>query len=435
MPQSPKTMGPKDQQFFMQTTPTIKTESEAAKCSSASNTNNNNTIFNFPAVSPIDSNNKSKNLYHEKLSDGGSSAGGLLANGMQYNTSSIRCHEGNQMDVNVIINDHMNVVNVVANANTNCTNTNVVVARSSPPHLLISNNKTNNNIIHQIHPQSSLKYHLTSSNSNTSSLSSNQSLNVINVCASSISNNNININNNNSHNNHNNNQNHNNNNIQMTNNNISNNVINMITTNDNDGNVYLINRDNIHDNNNSIKVEPTTIIYETIYIENNPQNNEIMAASGLLTNANNNKLMANKNVTLLNDALSANGATGGIIVLTGSLNDLLLNASACNNNNNINNNNHHHQQHHTNNGHVINQTNTTNQKTILINNTKCLNDVKNNSQLQSILLNLNSQSSVPASAPPMIGGSGGVGVIGSGNGSNQKSIMLSINQNQQVNIY
>ena len=210
---------------------------------------------------------------------------------------------------------------------------------------------------------------------------------------------------------------------------MSNNVINMITTNDNDGNVYLINRDNIHDNNNSIKVEPTTIIYETIYIENNPQNNEIMAASGLLTNANNNKLMANKNVTLINDALSANGATGGIIVLTGSLNDLLLNASACNNNININNNNHHHQ--HTNNGHVINHTNTTNQKTILINNNKCLNDVKN-SQLQSILLNLNSQSSVPASAPPMIGGNGGVGVVGNGNGGNQKSIMLSINQNQQV---
>ena len=408
-------MGPKDQQFFMQTTPTIKSESEAAKCSSASTTNNN-TIFNFPAVSPIDSNNKSKNLYHEKQNDGGA-----LANGMQYNTSSIRCHEGNQMDVNVIINDHMNVVNVVANANTN-SNTNVVVARSSPPHLLISNNKTNNNIIHQIHPQSSLKYHLTSSNSTTSSLSSNQSLNVINVCASS--NNNININNNHNNNNTNHNTN------EMTNN-ISNNVINMITTNDNDGNVYLINRDNIHDNNNSIKVEPTTIIYETIYIENNPQNNEIMAASGLLTNANNNKLMANKNVTLLNDALSANGGTGGIIVLTGSLNDLLLNASACNNNNNINNNNHHHHHHHTNNGHVINQTNTTNQKTILINNNKCLNDVKN-SQLQSILLNLNSQSSVPASAPPMIGGSGGVGVVGSGNGNNQKSIMLSINQNQQV---
>lgn len=128
----------------------------------------------------------------------------------------------------------------------------------------------------------------------------------------------------------------------------------------------------------------TAIIYETIVIENPQQHGHELVS---FMTGNNNKLMANKNVALDN---------GGIIVLTGSLNDLLLSQ----------------------NGHVI-----TNQSSNGAGaNIKCLNDVTNPNHIQSIVLNLNSQSSAPATS------------IGAGQltPAGQKSIMLAISQNQQV---
>jgi hypothetical protein len=129
----------------------------------------------------------------------------------------------------------------------------------------------------------------------------------------------------------------------------------------------------------------TAIIYETIVIENaTGQQQELMS----FVAGNNNKLIANKN------------EGGGIIVLTGSLNELLLGQSG---------------------GHVI--TNCSSQTSNGAGaNTKCLNDVKTNTNhIQSIVLNLNSQSSASAA-----GGHGGQ------IGPSQKSITLSINPNQQV---
>lgn len=130
----------------------------------------------------------------------------------------------------------------------------------------------------------------------------------------------------------------------------------------------------------------TAIIYETIVIENaSGQQQELMS----FVTGNNNKLIANKNVN----------EGGGIIVLTGSLNDLLLGQSG---------------------GHVI--TNCGQSSNGAGTNTKCLNDVKTNTNhIQSIVLNLNSQSSASAA-----GGHGGQMASG------QKSITLSINPNQQV---
>jgi hypothetical protein len=131
----------------------------------------------------------------------------------------------------------------------------------------------------------------------------------------------------------------------------------------------------------------TAIIYETIVIENaSGQQQELMS----FVSGNNNKLIANKN------------EGGGIIVLTGSLNDLLLGQSG---------------------GHVI--TNCSSQSSNGAGaNTKCLNDVKTNTNhIQSIVLNLNSQSSASAA-----GGHGGQMAPG------QKSITLSINPNQQVSL-
>ena len=134
----------------------------------------------------------------------------------------------------------------------------------------------------------------------------------------------------------------------------------------------------------------TAIIYETIVIENPPsQTQELMS----FVTGNNNKLIANKNMSL--DGVG----NGGIIVLTGSLNELLLSQ----------------------NGHVI--TNMSQSSNGAGANNKCLNDVNTNpNHIQSIVLNLNSQSS--ASATPL-----GAGQMTTGN---QKSIMLAINPNQQV---
>lgn len=134
----------------------------------------------------------------------------------------------------------------------------------------------------------------------------------------------------------------------------------------------------------------TAIIYETIVIENPPAQNQGLVS---FVAGNNNKLMANKNVSL--DGVG----NGGIIVLTGSLNELLLSQ----------------------NGHVI--TNMSQSSNGAGANIKCLNDVNTNpNHIQSIVLNLNSQSS--ASSTPI-----GAGQMTPGN---QKSIMLAINPNQQV---
>lgn len=129
----------------------------------------------------------------------------------------------------------------------------------------------------------------------------------------------------------------------------------------------------------------TAIIYETIVIENPQQQGHELVS--FMTN--NNRFMTNKNVSLDN---------GGIIVLTGTLNDLLLSQ----------------------NGHVI--TNVSQSSNGAGANTKCLNDVTNPNHIQSIVLNLNSQSS--ASTTNI-----GAGQVTSGG---QKSIMLAINPNQQV---
>lgn len=143
----------------------------------------------------------------------------------------------------------------------------------------------------------------------------------------------------------------------------------------------------------AIKLEEsgaTAIIYETIVIENPPAQTQELVS---FVTGNNNKLMANRNVSL--DSV----ANGGIIVLTGSLNELLLNQ----------------------NGHVI--SNISQSFNGAGANNKCLNDVNTNqNHIQSIVLNLNSQSS--ASTTPV-----GAGQM---QGGNQKSIMLAINPNSQV---
>lgn len=125
----------------------------------------------------------------------------------------------------------------------------------------------------------------------------------------------------------------------------------------------------------------TAIIYETIVIENPPtQSQELVGYT--TNNINNNKM-----------------DTGGIIVLTGSLNELLLSQ----------------------NGHVI--TNMSQSSHGAGANNKCLNDVKTNpNHIQSIVLNLNSQSSASAAGL-------GAGQMTPGS---QKAIMLAINQSQQV---
>lgn len=136
----------------------------------------------------------------------------------------------------------------------------------------------------------------------------------------------------------------------------------------------------------------TAIIYETIVIENASGQGGQQELMSFVT-GNNNKLIANKNMSL--DAVG----NGGIIVLTGSLNELLLSQS----------------------GHVI--TNMSQSSNGAGANNKCLNDVKTNpNHIQSIVLNLNSQSSASATSV-------GSGQMTSGN---QKSIMLAINQSQQV---
>lgn len=133
----------------------------------------------------------------------------------------------------------------------------------------------------------------------------------------------------------------------------------------------------------------TAIIYETIVIENPPSQGQELVS---FMTGNNNKLMTNKNMSL------ESVGNGGIIVLTGSLNELLLSQ----------------------NGHVI--TNVSQSSNGAGANTKCLNDVTNPNHIQSIVLNLNSQSSAS-------GANHGAAQMTPGG---QKSIMLAINPNQQV---
>lgn len=128
----------------------------------------------------------------------------------------------------------------------------------------------------------------------------------------------------------------------------------------------------------------TAIIYETIVIESPPSGGAFV---------NNNKMIANKNMTL------EGVGNGGIIVLTaGSLNEFLLGQG----------------------GHVITNVGQASQGAGA--NTKCLNDVTNPNHMNTIVLNLNSQSSASAVN------------VGSGQMTpgGQKSIMVAINPNQQV---
>lgn len=155
----------------------------------------------------------------------------------------------------------------------------------------------------------------------------------------------------------------------------------------------------------AIKLEEngtTAIIYETIVIENpattqttltSQQHQDILLSTKNNINNNNNecsKFVTNKSNNLTCTGASSSNTTaassgGGIIVLTGSLNDLLLS----------------------------NQNGGGGQ---------CLNDVVK-SQIQSIVLNLNSQSSAPSSVNTS---------SSHGNHQGQQSIMVAINSNQQV---
>lgn len=304
MPQSPKTTG------YMQTTPTIKSEMEA-KCLSANNVNNNNTIFNFPSVPTSMSNNDDKSRTNDAQQQLQQS------NGIQYN-SPMRHHEGKELDVNDV-NVNVDVVASCASSNHETVSTYSFSLSSSDP----------------------------STNNSSSTNQSSSKLNVINVCDGS----------------------------DKTNSNHG-----IIITEAPDG-AGFYDAIKLEDNNSGT----TAIIYETIVIENPPSQGDSDLLSFIA--GNNNKLIANNNSV----------GNGGIIVLTGSLNELLLSQ----------------------NGHVI--TNVSQSSNGAGANNKCLNDVKTNTNhIQSIVLNLNSQSSAAGL---------GAGQVTSGG---QKSIMLSINPNQQV---
>jgi hypothetical protein len=323
MPQSPKTIG-----FVQQTTPTIKSEMEA-KCLSATNTPNNNTIFSFPSIPPQDD-KRGADMTYDSMS--------TQSNNVQYN-AAYRHQEGKQLDVNDV-NVNVNVV-----ASSSC-------ASSS-------------------HEQISTSSNTLSSSESSSTNNNNQSskLNVINVCSDK--------------------------------------------TNTNDGIIITEAQSNTTTAGfyDSMKVDSTengetttAIIYETIVIENPPmqsstknQHDQIIsfvttASSGGSSN-NNNKLIANKNMNLSLDHV---GGNGGILVLTGSLNDLL-------------------------NSHVITNCLSQSSNSGAGANSKCLNlneKKSNTNHIQSIVLNLNSQSSAPTSGQLLSAG--------------QKSIRLAINQTQQV---
>lgn len=325
---------------YIQTTPTIKAEMES-KCLSANNStnNNNNTIFNFPSVQSA----KTLTIEDDSAIGRKSSEHNTVSNGSNFNVSALKHQEGKNMDVT-----DLNVnVNVVASSN----------HVSTSPSMSSSTNNSSTNI------QSSSK------------ILNNNNINVISVCDSSG-------------------------NVQSSGNGI------IITETHHDGASYY----------DAIKLEEngtTAIIYETFVIENptTQQNQEIVGFMSSNNNINSyinhnnniNKYVTNKNhITLeATSNASTNNNGGGIIVLTGSLNELLLSQ----------------------NGHVVTNTQQLCQPQSSGNGSsiKCLSDVKN--PIQSIVLNLNSQSSASTTASS----------ISSGQMGKQPSIMLSINPNQQVN--
>lgn len=150
----------------------------------------------------------------------------------------------------------------------------------------------------------------------------------------------------------------------------------------------------------AIKLEEngtTAIIYETIVIENPTTSHQdiLLSTANHNTNTNNDcsKFVTNKNHAVQDNnkiasAAASSGGGGGIIVLTGSLNDLLLS----------------------------NQNGAG----------QCLNDVVK-SQIQSIVLNLNSSAPAVNTSTGTISGS-------SNHHQQQQSIMVSINSNHQVNL-
>jgi hypothetical protein len=348
---------------FMQTTPTIKSEMDA-KCLSANSTTNNNTIFNFPAV---------KSATTATTSDESAIRKSVNEN-FNSNAPAMSHHEGKNMGV-TDINVNVNVIASCASSNHEKISTSCCPSMSSSD----SSKNTNN----------STKYINNQSSSN-------------NIISTSTSTNNIN---------------------NINNNNINNinkiNVINVCDGSDSSNGIIIA---ETHEESagyyDTIKLEEngaTAIIYETIVIEN-PSSHQSQELMGLVSgnsniNNNNNKFITNKNHISLEVAAnktqvaSTNGNNnngGGIIVLTGSLNDLLLSQ----------------------NGHVLtnNQPCQSQFNGGLGNNIKCLNDVKN--QIQSIVLNLNSQSSATATT---ISSTGQVSM-----GNQQQSIMLAINPAQQV---
>jgi hypothetical protein len=325
MPQSPKTTG------FMQTTPTVKSEMDAKQCPSANSTNNNNTIFNFPIV--------------QSTSNGACTTTTSLSSAMS--------HEGKNLDVNDLSVNNVNVASSNHLSTSCCPNSS---SMSSICNTSCTTTATNSNITNNINKNShdglqksshvTTKSHVnltnTQSTSSSSSSFNNNNINVINVCDGSG-------------------------NIESLN---PRNGIIIAETHDTEGASYY----------DAIKLEEngtTAIIYETIVIENpattvasNSQHHQDIfltssASSTSNFNTNNNninecsKFVTNKSHIVLenNNKLTPAGASsGGIIVLTGSLNDLLLSSQ---------------------NGAG-----------------QCLNDVVKG-QIQSIVLNLNSQSSAP----------------------------------------
>lgn len=256
--------------------------------------------------------------------------GDVTSNGIQYNSSStMRHHEGKHLDVNDV-NVNVNVVASCASSIHETISTSSYSLSSSD---LITNSNNNN--------------------SNTSTNQSSSNVNVINVCDGGSDKTNT------SH--------------------------GIIITESHEGAGFY----------DAIKLEEngggaTAIIYETIVIENPSSHGGGQEQLMTFMTGNNNKLIANKNMTL--DGVG----NGGIIVLTGSLNELLLSQ----------------------NGHVITSQSSNGAGA----NNKCLNDVTNPNHIQSIVLNLNSQSSASN--------------VGSGQMTpgTQKSIMVAINPNQQVSI-
>jgi hypothetical protein len=387
MPQSPKTTG----QFMQATTPTIKSEIDAKQCLSANSTpnninNNNNTIFNFPTVqSAVVSMATTTKATDSAYAGDHTSVG---SNSI-FNSPRLSHHEGKKdLDVNDV-NVNVNVVASSSNhaklSTSCCPSSSSSLSSSSSSDPSNYNNANDNDI------------NTSTTNVNNAVVTNTQSsnLNVISVCDGSFEN-------------------------------AHNNGI-IIAAETHDAASYY----------DAIKLEEnggaTAIIYETIVIENptsatssasaNAGHQEIVLSTNHNNHNNNNKYITNKNHIAIDANVAATTSGGGIIVLTGSLNDLLLGQ----NGDLITTSTSSQQQHlqtHANN--VNGGTN---------NNIKCLNDVVKN-QIQSIVLNLNSQSSASATTS-VTPGQVTIGVNHPSTPQHhqqqqQQSIMLAINTTQQV---